>query len=89
MAETKEEITADRDELRKQVMHLRERIADLQHQLAAAGTPAPVEHTFRLSEGARQELARDGHVLVAGQRLTRDEVAERLPDSQAGIELGS
>jgi hypothetical protein len=82
MSETKEEIAAERDALRAENENLR-------GQLAAAGAvrPAPAEHRFVLSEGARQELEMTGVTNVGGRLRTRDEVLAMLDDDQAGVEI--
>lgn len=82
MAETKEEITAERDQLRAEVEQLR-------GQLAAAGARVAVpEHVFQLSEGDRQELATRGVVNIGGRRMTRADVAEKLGVDQLDVDLG-
>lgn len=83
MAETKDEIAAEREKLRADNQRLRE-------QLNAAGHPgAPAaQHRFLLSEGERQELEIYGVVAKDGVVLTREEVLDRLGDDQAGIEIG-
>lgn len=84
MAESKDDIAAERDALREENDRLRA-------QLAAAGTGARVvtpQHTFQLSEGDRQELAARGAVNIGGVLLGRDDVRARLGDSQQGIDLG-
>jgi hypothetical protein len=82
VAETKEEITAERDQLRTEVEQLR-------GQLAAAGArvPAP-QYTFQLSEGDRQELVQRGVVNIGGRRMTREDVAAELSVDQLDVELG-
>jgi hypothetical protein len=84
MAETKDEIAAERDALRAENEQMKAR-------LAAAGvstqTAAPA-HTFQLSEGDRQELVMRGLVTINGQVLTRDEIRARLGDDQSDVELG-
>lgn len=86
MAETKEEITAQRDQLRAENENLR-------GQLAAAGVQRgayqPAQQ-FQLSEGDRQELATRGVVNIGGRMLTRDEVAAKLGDKQPSdrVDLG-
>lgn len=84
MAETKDEIAAERDALREENERLRA-------QLAAAGRPAGVatpRHTFQLSEGDRQELASRGAVNVNGRLMTRTDVERELGPDQANVDLG-
>jgi hypothetical protein len=84
MAELKEQIEAERDELREENHRLKA-------QLAAAGRPAranQAEQQFVLSEGHRQELVANGVVNVNGRRMTRADVEEALGDEQQGLELG-
>lgn len=84
MAETKDDIAAERDALRAENEQLRA-------QLAAAGRPeGPVRpaQTFQLSEGDRQELAMRGVVNVAGRQLTAEQVRAKLPEGQRDIDLG-
>jgi hypothetical protein len=84
MTELKEDIAAERDQLRQENNRLRA-------QLAAAGAAprgyAPAQ-TFQLSEGDRQELAARGIVNVGGRMRTAEEVREMLGDDQQGVELG-
>jgi hypothetical protein len=85
MAETKDDIAAERDKLREENNRLKA-------QLAAAGgsvQPYAPQQTFQLSEGDRQELAARGIVNVGGRMRTADEVREMLPDSQRDVDLGS
>lgn len=84
MAETKDQIAEERDRLKAENAALRQ-------QLAAGGVTGRVvapTQTFQLSEGDRQELATRGVVSVGGRLLTADEVRERLPENQRGIDLG-
>lgn len=83
MSETKDDIAAERDQLRAENENLR-------GQLAAAGArPAGTRRVeFQLSEGERQELAANGVVNVGGVRMTREDVEARLGGRQAGIDLG-
>lgn len=84
MTELKEDIAAERDQLKAENDLLRA-------QLAAAGRPAGAvqpTHTFQLSEGDRQELAIRGEINVGGRMLTADQVAEKLGPNQQGIDLG-
>lgn len=85
MAETKDDIAAERDALREENNRLKA-------QLAAAGgstQPYAPAQTFQLSEGDRQELAANGVVNVAGRMRTADEVRAMLPENQAGVDLGT
>lgn len=81
MAETKDEIAAERDQLRQ-------RVAQLEAQQATAGRVVAPRQTFQLSEGDRQDLVANGVLNVAGRLRTRDEVADMLGDGQTGVELG-
>lgn len=84
MAETKDEIAADRDRLQLENEQLR-------GSLAAAGVGPRVQqpaHTFQLSEGQRQELVMNGYTNINGVIRTRDEVQEMLGEDQAAVELG-
>lgn len=84
MAETKEQIAAERDALRAENDRLR-----LQLGAGTAGTAQAAQHTFELSEGARQELAQNGEVVIGGVRMTRDQVRARLSADQQGLDLGT
>lgn len=84
MAETKDDIAAERDRLRAENDRLK-------GQLAAAGAAQGAyrpQQQFMLSEGDRQELALHGVVNVGGRLLTRDEVAAKLSWEQRGLDLG-
>lgn len=83
MSETKDEIAAERDQLRAENENLR-------GQLAASGVrrPAPVSHEFMLSEGQRQELLTNGVTTIGGVRTTREDIERRLSTRQADVELG-
>lgn len=84
MAETKEEIGAERDRLRTENASLRE-------QLAAAGVVRPAAvHRFQLSEGDRSELEMHGSANIGGKLMTADEVRALLAESgdQAGVVIG-
>lgn len=83
MAETKEEISAERDELRAEVERLQAELA-----AATAGSPAAPAHRFQLSEGDRAELATHGRATIGGKLLTRAEVRLLLSDDQALVDLG-
>jgi hypothetical protein len=85
MSETKDDIAAERDALRAENENLR-------GQLTAAGTgqpgrAAPVQHTFILSEGNRQELAATGVTNIGGRQMTRAQVAELLTDDQRNVDI--
>jgi hypothetical protein len=81
MAETKEEIAADRDRLAAENTALKA-------QLAAAGRPgvASAQHTFQLSEGDRQELEIRGVVNIGGRLMTKADVVKAMRDADAGQE---
>lgn len=85
MAETKDDIAAERDQLREENNRLRA-------QLEAAGRPAgaaTAQHTFQLSEGDRQALAMNGEVNIGGRMRTADEVRAMLGDDQQNVDLGT
>lgn len=84
MAETKDEIAAERDALREENARL---TAQLQAAGAAPRVVAP-KQTFVLSEGDRQDLAARGATNIGGVLLTRDEVRAKLAEPQQGIDLG-
>lgn len=78
--ETKDQIAAERDQLRAEN-------AALRGQLTAAGRGGyqPAQR-FALSEGDRQELEMNGVAVIGGRRMTREDVLEALgPDSQVEI----
>lgn len=84
MAETKDDITAERDALRAENENLR-------GQLAAAGANranAP-QHQFVLSEGNRAELVTYGVTNINGRRMTREDVEAELGADQSAVELGA
>jgi hypothetical protein len=85
MAETKDEIAAERDQLKDENERLRS-------QLAATGTAAgrtpQAQHTFQLSEGDRQELAAHGQVNIGGVMRTREEIEGMLGPDQMDVDLG-
>lgn len=93
MADTKEEIAAQRDALLAENDALISENENLRGQLAAAGAatrgPAAPQHTFQLSEGDRQELAMRGVLAVGGRVRTREEVRAMLPESQRNVDLGT
>jgi hypothetical protein len=92
MAETKEDIAAERDQLREDNDRLTHEVEALRGQLTAAGSAprgyAPAQQ-FTLSEGDRQELVQRGVVNIGGRRMTRDQIREALPDSYAAVDLGT
>lgn len=84
MAETKEDIAAERDTLREENDRLKA-------QLAAAGRPAgatQAQHQFVLSEGARQDLIASGVTNIDGVRRTAPEVQAMLGADQQNVDLG-
>lgn len=91
MAETKDDIAAERDHLAREHAQLQAENERLRAQLAAAGRPAGVtapQHTFQLSQGDLMELERNGWVSVGGRVLTTDEVrAELAGTPQEGMEI--
>lgn len=82
MAETKDEIAAQRDALLAENENLRGQLA------AAGGRVVRPQHTFMLSEGARQELQLYGVTNIDGRRWTIDEVRAKLAEQeQDGVEI--
>jgi hypothetical protein len=74
MAETKEQIAAQRDKLASENTILRA-------QLAAAGRPAgvtPAQHTFQLSQGDLSDLERNGWMWSGAQVMTVADVRAAL-----------
>jgi hypothetical protein len=95
VAETKEDIAADRDRLAAENDQLAVENDQLKARLQAAmdqagRTPAVVApaHRFQLSEGDRQELAARGELNVGGRMRTADEVRGMLGEDQQGVDLG-
>lgn len=84
MAETKEEITAERDRLRAENEQLRAQLATV-----STGAVAAPQHRFVLSEGDRAELETNGKANIGGKLMTRDEVRLLLGDDQALVDLGA
>jgi hypothetical protein len=85
VTENPKEVAAERDALRAENENLR-------GQLAAAGAArpgqaAPVQHTFQLSEGDRQELEIRGVINVGGRLVTTAEVREMLGEDQKGVKI--
>jgi len=85
MAETKDEIAAERDRLRQENENLR-------GQLAASGAGRAYQPAaqFILSEGNRQELLTYGATTIGGRRVTRDEVEQATAGNSryANVDLG-
>lgn len=83
MAETKDDIAAERDQLRAENENLR-------GQLAAAGVRRGVQRQeFILSEGEAAELRAQGVANIGGRRMTTAQVRERLgADQEATVDLG-
>jgi hypothetical protein len=85
MAEqTKAELEAENARLQAENENLRGQLAAAG---AARGVQAPVQHTFVLSEGQRQELAMHGNVLIDGRYRTADEVDAMLGSDQSAVPL--
>jgi hypothetical protein len=85
MSETKDEIAAERDQLRAENENLR-------GQLVAAGagrpgTAAPAQHRFFLTEGERQELELNGNAVVGGKLMTTEQVRAKLSGDFADVEI--
>jgi hypothetical protein len=85
MAETKEDIAAERDALRAENENLR-------GQLAAAGASrpgmaAPVQHEFTLSQGQLSDLEAFGVTNVGGRQVTTDDVRGMLTGKQSGLQI--
>jgi hypothetical protein len=76
MAETKEEITAERDRLRADNAALRAQLA------ASTGQPPAAVHRFQLSEGDRAELEMHGRANIGGELMTADEVRAKLAETE-------
>lgn len=88
MAETKEDIAAQRDALLAENEMLQNRLA----AATAAGVGPRVqqaEHTFILSEGARQELLINGQTNIGGVMRSRTDVRKLLGKEQQNVDLGS
>lgn len=83
MAETKEEIAAERDALRAENDNLRGQLAAA---TAGVGPVAPV-HTFELSQGHLAELETFGVTNIDGRQYTADEVRAKLTGGQEGLEI--
>lgn len=81
MAETKDDIAAERDQLRAENVQLRA-------QLAGQGRVVQPVHTFQLSEGDRQELATRGEVNIDGRMMTAADVEKKLSENQRNVDLG-
>lgn len=88
MAETKDDIAADRDRLAAENEQLRSQLAAVAAAGPAPAGPVPARHTFTLSEGERQELVAYGRVNKDGRSMTRDDVRAALGESQQGLDLG-
>jgi hypothetical protein len=85
MPETKEDIAAERDRLQAENENLR-------GQLAAASVPArgpaAPQHTFILTEDARQQLVTSGVAYTGGRVMTRDQVVSLLGARADAYDLG-
>ncbi|MEV6348568.1 hypothetical protein [Actinoplanes sp. NPDC051851] len=88
MAETKEEISAERDRLRTENESLRAQLAASNKVTLDFTGTALVPHRFQLSEGDRAELEMRGQVNIGGKLMTRDEVRELLDEDQRDVILG-
>lgn len=82
---TKEEIAAERDALRAENENLRGQLAAA--GAARPGVQAPVQHTFQLSEGDRQQLEITGVINVGGKLLTKAEVVKLLGKDQKNVPI--
>jgi hypothetical protein len=84
VSETKDDIAAERDQLRAENETLR-------NQLAATAQPAGAaqpQHRFFLSEGDRQALELQGWVSIGGRVFTADDVRKALVGTeQEGVEI--
>ena len=82
MAETKDEIAAQRDQLAA------ENVA-LKAQLAATGRTTPgAQHVFQLSEGERQELEQLGVINKGGRLMSKADVEEAMAAAgQKGVTI--
>lgn len=90
MAETKEDIAAERDQLRAENEELRRKLRAAMDQAGRQAAPGPVapQQMFQLSEGDRQELVAHGWLNVGGRLRTRDEVRDMLGGDQRNVDLG-
>lgn len=79
MAETKDDIAADRQRLLDENARLRARL-----QAAGLGPVAAPEHTFMLSEGDRQDLELHGGVSIGGRYMNTAEVRAEM--ARAGVQ---
>lgn len=74
-----------------EITALRAENENLRGQLAAAGAAntkaAPVQHTFQLSEGDRQELEIRGAINVNGRLVTKADVVKMLGKDQKGVKI--
>lgn len=77
MSETKDDIAAERDQLRAENENLRGQLAATGATRTAGQATAP-QHRFQLSEGDRQELEIRGVVAIGGRLYTREEVLAEL-----------
>lgn len=83
MAETKDQISAERDALRAENENLKGQLA------ASGGRVYQPAATFQLTEGARQELLANGVTVIGGQRMTVADVYDRLsPEERESVDLG-
>lgn len=83
MAQTKDEIAADRDRLAQENVALKARLA-----VSGRGVAPSAQHVFRLSEGDRQELEIRGVVAINGRLMTKAEVEEAMAAAgQRGVKI--
>jgi hypothetical protein len=86
MAETKDDIAAERDRLRAENESLRAQLSDVAAGGAAVGRAAVPAYRFQLSEGDRQEVAIRGGANINGRWMTKDEIEAAMaaagPDDQ-------
>jgi hypothetical protein len=85
MPETKEDIAAQRDALLAENKMLRDRLAST----PVGPRVQQAEHTFVLSEGARQELLINGQTNVGGVMRSRTDVRRLLGKDQQNVDLGT
>lgn len=86
MAETKDEIAADRDRLAADNEQLRRQLTALGGRPDAPGAQMP-QRLF-LTEGARQDLAQYGRTTIGGVSMTKEQVeAELAGGPQEGVDI--
>lgn len=91
MAETKEQLEAERDKLRADLDAKTAEVENLRGQLAASGANrpgvAPVQHQFVLNQAQLMELESTGFTLVDGVQTSAADVRKMLGKDQRGITI--